>query len=196
MKISISNKKAISIGLMLVVFMGQSAIAKSIDDKQSNQKDRILQGVRSGELTAKEMFRLRKQQKSIYKRERRFKSDGSFTRQERAVIQRDLLRSSGSIYKQKHDRQMQGIHRAGLKSPRINARQQKQQRRINQGVRSGSLTRREVSKLGKQQARIQHKKKSFKADGHFTRREHLKVNRAQNRASKNIYRKKHNTQRR
>ena len=193
MKIRISKNKVISAAVVtLFTLMGQSAIAKSIDDKQSHQKDRIFQGVRSGELTAKETWRLRKQQKSIYKRERRFKSDGTFTRRERAVIHRDLLKSSGSIYKQKHDRQRQGSHRPGVNSRKINARQLKQQRRIGQGIRSGSLTRRETVKLGSQQVRIQHKKRQFKADGHFTRGERLKVHRSQNRASRNIFRKKHN----
>ncbi len=182
------------------ILFGQSAIAGTnspgIDQKQQNQKEKIFQGINSGELTAKETWRLGKQQWKIYHKENRFKADGKFTRRERAVIYRDLVKSSGSIYKQKHDRQMQGASGHGLKSKGINKRQKKQTRRIAQGVRSGSLTGREAAKLGHQQARIQHKKRRFKADGTFTKRERARVHKSQNRASKNIYRKKHNGKRR
>ncbi len=71
-------------------------------------------------------------------------------------------------------------------------RQVKQNARINQGVKSGQLTRGETVRLRAQQVRIQNTKRRFKADGRFTPRERRKVNRMQNRANKNIYRLKHN----
>ena len=193
MKTVMNKNKVISIAVIaLVTVMSQSVMAKSIDDKQANQKHRIFQGVKSGELTGKETWRLGQQQKVIYKKENRFKSDGNFTRRERAVIHHDLLKSSGSIYKQKHDRQKQTAGALGVRSKGINKRQSKQARRIGQGIRSGALTWNETKQLGKQQAHLQHQKRRFKADGTFTRGERLKVHHNQNRLSKNIYRKKHN----
>jgi len=193
MKMLKIKTKVVSLILVtLTATLTQTAMAKSIDDKQDTQKDRITQGIKSGELTANEAWRLGNKQRSIYKKERRFKADGTFTRRERAVIHRDLLKSSGSIYKQKHDRQIQKSGQLGTKSRFINKRQNKQGKRIAQGVRSGALTRKETARLGMQQARIQQKKRHFKADGSFTKGERLSVRKSQNRASKNIYRKKHN----
>ena len=182
--------------LLTSAFFTQVAVANTnspgIDTKQQNQKDRILQGVDSGELTGKETWRLGKQQGKIYHKEQRFKSDDQFTRRERAVIHRDLLKSSKSIYVQKHDRQVQGANRPGIRNPGINHRQYNQTRRIGQGIRSGELTRGEAFRLGHQQKRINHQKRRSKADGTFTKRERIRVHKHQNRASKNIYRKKHN----
>ncbi len=183
--------------LITVSAYAQTAVAATnspgIDNKQENQQIRIAQGVYSGELTGNEAWRLEKQQYKTYKKEQRFKADGNFNRRERAVIHHDLVHSSNNIYKQKHDRQAQGQYRWGKKSPTINKRQKQQKKRIRQGVSSGSLTHREAKKLRHQQARIQHKKRRFKADGNFSKRERLKIHKKQNRASKNIYRKKHNT---
>jgi hypothetical protein len=76
--------------------------------------------------------------------------------------------------------------------PRIDAREQNQQQRIRQGVQSGQLTPREANRLEAQQGRIQAREDRMKADGNLTRAERAKLTRMENRASNNIYRKKHN----
>jgi len=197
---TLKNKIAAMTVLLTTALLSNAAMANTnspgIDQKQQNQKDRILQGVDSGELTGKETWRLGKQQGRIYHKEQRFKDDGQFTARERAVIHRDLLKSSRNIYVNKHDRQVQGVGRPGVRSPGINHRQINQKRRIGQGIRSGELTRGEAHRLGHQQLRVQRQKRHLKADGTFTKRERLRVHKSQNRASKNIYRKKHNARRR
>ncbi len=81
-----------------------TSYATSINDRQEQQKSRISQGIRSGELTKGEAHRLAHQQRSIAKQEARFKSDGNFTRKERAVVQHRLNHSSAKIYGKKHNR--------------------------------------------------------------------------------------------
>ena len=76
--------------------------------------------------------------------------------------------------------------------PRIQAREQRQQQRIQQGVRSGQLTPGEANHLEGQQARIHATEDRMKAKGNLTGKERAKLTRMQNRASRNIYRKKHN----
>lgn len=85
---------------------------------------------------------------------------------------------------------------ADAKSPNINYKQKNQKQRIVQGVKSGELTFRETARLTKQQVNIQRKKKQFKSDGTFTKKERLKIRKRQYKASKNIYRKKHNDRKR
>ena len=76
--------------------------------------------------------------------------------------------------------------------PRITAREQRQQQRIQQGINSGQLTPREANRLEAQQSRIAATEKRMKADGRLTRGERARLTRMQNRASNNIYSKKHN----
>ena len=194
--LKMKNKFIVATLLFAAATLSQSAIAGTnspgIDQKQGSQTGRIFQGVDSGELTRPEALRLGLQQGKIYHKEQHFKADGNFTRRERAAIHRDLLKSSKNIYGQKHDSQIQGGSGSGIKNRGINKRQHKQTKRIGQGIRSGSLTRGEAARLGHQQVRIQKQKRRLKADGTFTKRERARVHKSQNRASKNIYRKKHN----
>lgn len=80
--------------------------------------------------------------------------------------------------------------------PGIGREQVQQHKRIKQGVASGELTRREAAKLRGQQAKIQHDKRLAKADGVVTPCERTHLKHEQNRAGRNIYRQKHDAQRR
>jgi predicted transglutaminase-like cysteine proteinase len=77
---------------------------------------------------------------------------------------------------------------------KVNQRSENQQDRIAQGVKSGQLTAGETAKLEKQQQHINKQvAKDRKANGGtLTASEKKQINREQNRASRNIYRKKHN----
>ncbi len=190
-------KKIIAATLLSAITLTSSnAIANSpnIDQKQLNQRNRIVQGFYSDTLTANEVRRLARQQRRAHRKERRFKSDGHFSYRERANLHLNLASTSRNIYRQKHNRQLQ--YRRSIRSFRINQRQHRQGKRIAQGVRSGALVRDEALKLGQQQARIQRQKRHYKADGIFTRKERMRIHRKQNTASRNIYRKKHNGRRR
>jgi len=83
---------------------------------------------------------------------------------------------------------------AGTSFAQVNARRERQQDRIAQGVRSGSLTPRETARLEHQEARINHEvRRDRRANGgHLTPGERAHVNRQLNRESARIYRKKHN----
>jgi hypothetical protein len=71
-------------------------------------------------------------------------------------------------------------------------RQVRQQARIREGVRSGDLNKREAVRLQAQQAHIQAKKVRAKSDGVVTPAEKRRIDHAQDRANRLIYRKKHN----
>ena len=90
------------------LFIHQQAVAgNSINDRQHKQATRIVHGVANGELTAKETLELSKQQARIAKTEAKFKSDGKFTKRERAIVHKKQNRASRNIYRQKHDNQTQ-----------------------------------------------------------------------------------------
>jgi len=71
-------------------------------------------------------------------------------------------------------------------------KQVNQDARINQGVRSGELTRAETKQLKQQQRDINQTKRAAKADGKVTAKEKAVIKHKQNHASANIARKKNN----
>jgi len=79
-------------------------------------------------------------------------------------------------------------------TPGIDARQERQQQRIDQGVASGELNQREASRLEKEQDRIAAHEEKAKADGVVTKGERRKLNREQNRTSRHIAKEKHDRQ--
>jgi hypothetical protein len=83
---------------------------------------------------------------------------------------------------------------AANNDPGIDQREINQQSRINQGVQSGQLTPKETGKLDAQQARIKQREERMASrdNGNLTAKDKAKLTRQQNRASKNIYVKKHN----
>lgn len=84
---------------------------------------------------------------------------------------------------------------AGVATPGIDQRQINQDRRIDKGVESGRLTENEVQKLENQQNRIENAETKAKSDGVVTGAERRRLTVRQNKASRNIYRKKHNWRR-
>ncbi len=75
---------------------------------------------------------------------------------------------------------------------RVGKRQVRQQKRIHHGVANGELTKGEAVRLEKQQIHIQRAKKRAWSDGKLTPKERIRLEKKQDRASRNIYRKKHN----
>ena len=75
-----------------------------IDKRLEHQKDRIKQGVKSGELTRKEAGALIHGQKRIHRMKKNAAADGEITDQERRRIRRARKRQSAKIYRKKHNR--------------------------------------------------------------------------------------------
>lgn len=182
--------------LTLIIFCASSTIALAqtntpgIDARQANQDQRIQQGVDSGQLNAKETYRLEKGQARVQELETKAKADGVVTNAERARIQGAQDKQSQKIFNEKHDAQTAGGTSPNAAS--IDTRQANQDNRIQQGVASGQLTAKETYQLEKGQARVQNMETKAKADGVVTNKERARINQAQNVQSKRIYNKKHN----
>lgn len=77
----------------------------------------------------------------------------------------------------------------------VGVREHRQQRRIDQGVRSGELTHREAYRLERQQARIDRSvARDRRTGGHLSYAERRRLAYRQDRASRAIYRQKHDRQ--
>lgn len=79
--------------------------------------------------------------------------------------------------------------------PTIVQRQHRQQARINQGVRSGELTRREAAELRAKEARLNRQIQRDRVDGGgLTAKERNKIDKLQDALSREITREKHDGQ--
>lgn len=87
-----------------------------------------------------------------------------------------------------------GAAAATERTPRVDQRQQNQAQRIGQGVRSGQLTRAETKRLVNGQQHVRRLERRAKADGDVTAAERLRLENANDRQSKRIYRQKHDAQ--
>jgi len=87
-----------------------------------------------------------------------------------------------------------GVAYGQAETPRIDQRQANQEQRIDQGIASGQLTQHEANKLEKQQQHIDTMENKAKSDGVVSKNERARLHAAQDRASKNIFRQKHDRQ--
>lgn len=163
----------------------------TIAQRKENQQDRIANGVKSGQLTAGETANLETKEAAINKETRtdRAANGGKLTAAEKTQINQQQNQMSKQIYADKHN-----ANTAHYGNNKVGQRRENQQDRIAQGIKSGQLTAGETAKLEKQQQGIN---KQVAADrqangGSLTASEKKQVNREQNQASRNIYRKKHN----
>lgn len=99
-------KKSVVFAALAVLVSG-SVLAGSphYDARQQHQRERIVNGMQNGELTARETRRLAAGQVHLNRVERRAKADGVVTGRERAHMQHEANQQSRRIHRQKHDAQ-------------------------------------------------------------------------------------------
>ena len=168
---------------------------ESIQDRKENQQDRIANGVGSGQLTAGETTNLEKKESNLNQEERDMRKldDGHLTGADKATLNQQQNQLSNQIYQDKHNSAVQNTD----PKSEVGKRAENQQDRIAQGVKSGQLTAGETAHLEKNEAKINKEVRNDRAanGGKLTPQEKAKVNRQQNRESRQIYRDKHNGRR-
>lgn len=193
---AIKTLPALLISLFAASAFAQSAPAVANETQGDvKQQERIEQGLQSGQLTTREAAKLEKEESKVDKAEARALKDGTLTNAERQRINRMQNKVSRDISADKHNGQT-----ANPNSPSSQRMQADVQRDINQekriaaGVRNGSLTNREAGKLERSEAGIDRAEARAGADGHINAKEQSRIQHRENRASKRIYREKHDRQ--
>jgi len=151
-----------------------------VNQRQHHQQQRIQQGVRQGDLTRGEARELRGQARNIH----RERNDG----------QRRYVRAGP-----RPDHGWRGNHYGWQGSTRafdrrVDLVQRDQRRRIEQGMRSGALTRHEASRLLAQQRAIEVEEQRYLADGIVTRAERTDLLQDLNAVARRIYNESHDAQ--
>jgi len=197
MKLTHTALSTLAAALVTAVFASGAYAQSAASETQRNvdQQKRIEQGLQSGSLTTKEAARLEKGEAHVEKMESNAMKDGKMTDAEKARIQNAQNQESQAIYREKHDAQTGNPNSASSKRMQADVqRNVNQQERINQGVKSGQLTNREAGKLERGEARIDRKEARAGANGHVSAGEQARIQSADNRESKRIYRQKHDAQ--
>jgi Skp family chaperone for outer membrane proteins len=194
-------KSSTSLGVIAAVLLASVAVAQdtqagtrdpAVNARQHNQRGRIQQGVRSGELTRHETRQLAGEQRDIRQLERAYKSDGTLSSAERRDLRHEQNQASRDIRQQKHD----GQERApvAVRDPLVNERQAHETARIAQGVKSGELTHAEAQDLRAGRRDIRQDERAYKADGTLTSDERQALHQDLAQQSKDIYAEKHDAE--
>lgn len=94
------------LGLAVSDFAQTKSRPYSINHREQRQQKRIRQGIKSDELTARETYRLERQQAQLRRTEARYRRSGNgLTWREKYKLERKLNKSSRYIHRQKHDKQ-------------------------------------------------------------------------------------------
>ncbi len=185
---------AAALGLLSFAAMAQTTTASTVQ-RDVNQQTRIEQGLQSGALSTKEAARLEAEQARVERLQAQSLKDGKLTDAERAQLNAAQNKASADIYAAKHNAAVGNPNSAS--SQRMQADVQRnvnQQKRIEAGVQSGALTKHEVAKLEKGQARVDHKVSVSGKDGHVSAKEQAHIQASENKQSKRIYKEKHDAQ--
>jgi hypothetical protein len=166
---------------------------QEVTQRDVNQQERIEQGLKSGQLSTKEAASLEHKEAKVDKMEARDMKDGKLSAKETAQINAAQNRVSNQIAKDKHNGVVGNPNSASSKRMQADVqRNVNQEKRIEQGAGSGSLTNREVGKLQRGQAHVDNREAAAGANGHVGAAEQRGIQRAENRQSRKVYRKKHN----
>jgi hypothetical protein len=92
--------------VVFAVMFSAPAFAAGVDRRACHQQARIVEGMRSGELTGREALRLEGREARVQREIARDRADGNFSLRERVRVQRQENRVSRDIYRQKHDAQV------------------------------------------------------------------------------------------
>ncbi len=168
---------------------------QSIQNRKENQQDRIGQGVKSGELTAGETTNLEKKEADVNHEEHdmRKMDDGKLTTADKKTLTQQQNQLSKQIYQDKHNAAVQNTN----PKSEVGKREENQQDRIAQGIKSGQLTAGEAAHLENNETKINHEVRNDRAanGGSLTPKEKKQVNQQLNRQSHQIYHDKHNGRR-
>ena len=161
-----------------------------------NQQERIEQGIRSGALTRSEADVLLDNLNWIRDRFSRMKADGRLTVEEQQRLDQMLDRNGQMIYNKKNNpigRVYPFEQRAVAGDFQERIRDQRE--RIEQGIRSGELTRSEADILLDNLNWMRDRFQRMKADGRLTVEEQARLDRMLDENNQMIYGKKHNARR-
>ena len=169
--------------------------AATTTQRDVNQEQRIENGLQNGTITTRENSELQRDEAHVDRLQAKDLKNGSLSPAEKAQLTAAQNKTSRDI----HTATTNGINGNPLSasSQRAQADTQRninQQQRINNGVKDGSLTNHEASKLERGQSHVDSREARAGANGNISAGEQRRIARADNRQSARIHRDRHNAQ--
>ncbi|OOG39116.1 hypothetical protein [Polaromonas sp. A23] len=163
---------ALFAGLGFAPVMAQhGSSTPGIDQTQQAIGARIQQGLASGHITPSEAQMLYRRDQEIAARESQFKANGNVNPQERQALRNDVAALSDEVERMMANRDVVRPTQAGGSTNGIDRTEYRISQRIDEGVRSGHITRREARRLHSRERDIERHEIAFKSDGVVTQRE-------------------------
>lgn len=155
--------------------MAQGSYTPGIDRAQQTISARIEQGQASGRITPSEAQQLLRREHDIQMRENRYKANGNVTPQERQQLRAELDALSAEVDHMMSNRDV--ARQQGHAGMGIDQSQFQISQRIEEGIRSGRLSEREVRRLRAQEREIERHEAYFKSDRVVTVQEQRELHR-------------------
>ena len=174
----------------------QTTTASTVQ-RDVNQETRIENGLKDGSLNVREAGQLEREEGRVDRLQARDLKDGKLSDAERARLNAAQNKVSADIAADRHNAVTGNPNSASSTRMQADAaRNVNQEKRIEAGLQSGALTRREAGKLERGQAHVDRREARAAADGHVGAREQAGVARAENHQSGRIFIEKHDRQHR
>lgn len=141
-----------------------------IDQTQQAIGARIQQGLASGHITPSEAQVLYRRDREVSAREAQFKANGNVNPQERQQLRNEVAALSADVERMMMNNTY-GAPRGQANTNGIDRMEYRISQRIDEGVRSGHITRREARRLHSREREIERHEVAFKSDGVVTQQE-------------------------
>lgn len=194
------NMKTIKLLPAMLALLGSTAFAQTaVTEMQRdvNQQQRIEQGLQSGQLNTREAARLERGQAKVNRVQAQSLKDGQLSAAEKQRLQRMQNKASSDIKAEKHDAHIGNPDSAS--SRRMQADVQRninQEKRIDAGIKDGSLTAKEAARMERGQAHDNRMQSRAGRDGHVGAGEQNRIQHKQNKQSGRIRHERHDPQHR
>ena len=172
--------------IMLIFAVGAFAVTSGIDSKIAEQQKLIDKAVSSKSLTKDEAKIVQENLNRIKDRKKQESAKGKLNEFETGNIENMLDRNNRMITDKKNN-PVRPFYR-----PEITHRFDNQQKRIDNGIKSGALTKQEVATLQENLNKAKAKYADLTKDGKFTAAEEEEMQKLLDKDSEIIKRKKHN----
>jgi polyhydroxyalkanoate synthesis regulator phasin len=173
------------VGITITAALAASPPAPAIKQRISEQQKRIDERVKSGALTRDDAKVLRDNLNRIKETEERLAADKQLTSEGKMQLNKMLDQNSKMIDDKKNNPVTQ-------MAPYMEWRFANQQKRIDEGIKSGALTRDEAKILQDNLNHVQQEEKRLVGEGKLTEGERTRLHKMLDRNSEMIYDKKHN----
>lgn len=177
---------AVAAGALTIAAPASAQQWQNINQRQANLDQRIDVGVRNGSLTRSEAARLRGEFNDLVRLEARYRSSNGLSYSERADLDRRFDALSAQIRYERRDRDDRWDRDRNNRWTPINQRQRQLDNRIDHGMRTGALSRREAYALRAQFNDIARLEARYRSTGGLSMNERRDLDRRFDRLSATI----------